>query len=201
MAGRAELPKRKPVAIHDLPPNVRAFAEHLAAAVAADILREIPAGDWAKIGRKSALDPTSVLTKERRATVRAHRDELIEALPPQPAEPSVQAELDLANATAIATHDRLGAVLIRSPRFGAVWLALELSMVAELVAEEADWVKLGDPARPVPRALHGGRGAASRQVRSGYPRHPGSACDLPGRPGDAVTHAACHAPTERRHLA
>jgi len=51
MAGRAELPKRKPVAIHDLPPNVRAFAEHLAAAVAADILREIPAGDWAKIGR------------------------------------------------------------------------------------------------------------------------------------------------------
>ena len=147
MAGPAELPKRsrEPAPLQDLPPNVRAFA--VAAAVAADILREIPAGDWAKIGHKSALDPTSVLTKELRATVRAHRDELIEALPPQPAESSVQAELDLANATVIATRERLGAVLSRSPRFGAVWLALESSMVAELVAEEADWVKLGDPAQ------------------------------------------------------
>ncbi|HTF35835.1 MAG TPA: hypothetical protein VK714_19285 [Myxococcota bacterium] len=54
MAGPAELPKRKrkPVAIHHLPPNVRAFAEHLAAAVAADILREIRARRCGKLPRK-----------------------------------------------------------------------------------------------------------------------------------------------------
>ena len=45
MAGQAEFPRRSrnPVRVLDLPPNVRAFAEHLAAAVAADILREIRA--------------------------------------------------------------------------------------------------------------------------------------------------------------
>jgi hypothetical protein len=55
MAGRVELPKRrrKPArATYRIPPNVRAFAEHLAAAVAADILREIRAGRWGTLGPK-----------------------------------------------------------------------------------------------------------------------------------------------------
>ena len=54
MAGRAELPKRKRKSAppHHLPPNVRAFAEHLAAMVAADILREIRAGRCGMIKRK-----------------------------------------------------------------------------------------------------------------------------------------------------
>jgi hypothetical protein len=34
------------------------------------------------------------------------------------------------------TRERLGAVLIDSPRFGEVWIALDPCMVAELVAEE-----------------------------------------------------------------
>jgi len=54
MAGQAEFPRRRrhPIRVLDLPPNVRAFAEHLAAAVAADILREIRAGRWGTLRRK-----------------------------------------------------------------------------------------------------------------------------------------------------
>ena len=36
----------------------------------------------------------------------------------------------------VATRERLGAVLIDSPRFGEVWIALDPCMAAELVAEE-----------------------------------------------------------------
>jgi len=54
MADRAESPKRsrRSVRILDLPPHVRAFADHLAAAVAASILREIHAGHWNSLRRK-----------------------------------------------------------------------------------------------------------------------------------------------------
>ena len=54
MAGRAEFPKRSrtPARVLDLPPHVRAFAEHLAAALAAGILQEIRAGKWGAIGCK-----------------------------------------------------------------------------------------------------------------------------------------------------
>lgn len=37
----------------------------------------------------------------------------------------------------IETREQVGAVLIRSPRFGEVWVALEPGMAPELVAEEA----------------------------------------------------------------
>ena len=54
MAGQAEFPRRRrpPIRVLDLPPNVRAFAEHLAAAVAADILREIRARRCGTLQRK-----------------------------------------------------------------------------------------------------------------------------------------------------
>ncbi len=54
MAGRAESPKRRrnEARVRDLPPNVRAFADHLAAAVAASILREIRAGRWGILSGK-----------------------------------------------------------------------------------------------------------------------------------------------------
>ena len=54
MAGQAESPKRsrRSVRILDLPPNVRAFADHLAAALAASILRKIRARKSDTIGRK-----------------------------------------------------------------------------------------------------------------------------------------------------
>jgi hypothetical protein len=52
MAGRAEITRRdrKPAPFRNLPPHVRLFADHLAAALAARILREIRAGDWDTIG-------------------------------------------------------------------------------------------------------------------------------------------------------
>jgi len=54
MAGRAEIAKRdrKPAPFHNLPRHVRLFADHLAAALAARILREIREGQWNTIGCK-----------------------------------------------------------------------------------------------------------------------------------------------------
>jgi hypothetical protein len=82
------------------------------------------------------IEPSSVLTDELRAEVRANRDALVEALRPQPAQASVS---DLTDAPAIAVREQIGAVLLRSPRFGEaeVWVVLEPSMAPELLAEEA----------------------------------------------------------------
>jgi hypothetical protein len=52
--------------------------------------------------------------------------------------PSSPGELpELADAPLIEVREQLGAVLIRSPRFGEVWVVLEPSMAPELAAEEA----------------------------------------------------------------
>ncbi len=54
MAERSESPKRRGnrTRVQDLPPQVRVFADHLAAAVAASILREIRAGGWGTLSGK-----------------------------------------------------------------------------------------------------------------------------------------------------
>jgi len=54
VAGRAESPqrRRKSDPVQPLPPNVRGFAEHLAAAVAAHMLREIRARRCGTLRRK-----------------------------------------------------------------------------------------------------------------------------------------------------
>jgi hypothetical protein len=54
MAGRAEIARRdrKPARFHNLPPHVRLFADHLAAALATRILREIREAEWDTIGCK-----------------------------------------------------------------------------------------------------------------------------------------------------
>lgn len=54
MADRAGSSRRnrKQAGPPTIPPNVLAFADHLAAAVAASILREIRAGDWPRTTRK-----------------------------------------------------------------------------------------------------------------------------------------------------
>ena len=54
MEGRTKFARRSrtPVRVLDLPPHVRAFADHLAAALAASILQEIRAGKWGAIGCK-----------------------------------------------------------------------------------------------------------------------------------------------------
>ncbi len=54
MARRSESPKRRrnEARGRDLPSNVRVFADHLAAAVAASILREIRAGRWGTLAGK-----------------------------------------------------------------------------------------------------------------------------------------------------
>jgi len=93
-------------------------------------------------GGRLGIQPASALTDELRAEVRANRDALVEALRPQPAQASVS---DLTDAPAIAVREQIGAVLIRSPRFGEVWVVLEGRMLWELLAEEQ--------ARPVPRLV------------------------------------------------
>ena len=54
-----------------------------------------------------------------------------------PEHADIGAPTDLDTAPVLATREQLGAVLIRSPRFGEVWLVLEPSMLTEFVAEES----------------------------------------------------------------
>jgi hypothetical protein len=48
---------------------------------------------------------------------------------------------ELTDAPVVAAREQLGAVLVRSPRFGEVWVVLEPSMAPELAAEEAGRVE------------------------------------------------------------
>jgi len=102
------------------------------------------------VGSRLAVEPRRALDDQLREAIRAHRDELRALLqgeegvisPPgsrvntstaSPAAPAVYPTFD---GDLVATKDRLGAVLIDSPRFGEVWIALDPCMVDELVAEE-----------------------------------------------------------------
>ena len=55
------------------------------------------------------------------------------------------ARLDLAGPSVLEPAEEIGAVLIRSPRFGEVWVALDPSLIDELASEER--------ARPRPRPV------------------------------------------------
>jgi len=52
---------------------------------------------------------------------------------------------ELADAPVVAAREQIGAVLLRSPKYGAVWVALKGSLLAELRAEEQE--------RPDPRPV------------------------------------------------
>ena len=71
-------------------------------------------------------------------TLRAHKLSLLVALSEDTAEA-------LAEASVIESRQEPGAVLIQSPRFGPVWIALAPSMADELRAEETQ--------RPAPRPV------------------------------------------------
>jgi hypothetical protein len=70
--------------------------------------------------------PRGVLTGADREALQQHKSELLDALRhPDPTEDPI-AEI----------REQVGAVLIRSPKFGEVWLALDSGMAAELRAQE-----------------------------------------------------------------
>jgi hypothetical protein len=48
---------------------------------------------------------------------------------------------ELADAPVVVAREQLGAALVRSPRFGEVWMVLEPSMATELTADEAGCVE------------------------------------------------------------
>ena len=70
----------------------------------------------------------SEIPAELLEAARQRRQELVELLRRH------QASID--DSDPLATRERLGAVLIDSPRFGEVWVALDPCMLADLVAEE-----------------------------------------------------------------
>ena len=79
--------------------------------------------------------PRGALTEADLAALRGHKAEVLKELR-QTAPPD--ALLLAGDAEPILeTRSELGAVLIRSPRYGEVWVALEVDMAASLRAEEA----------------------------------------------------------------
>lgn len=73
------------------------------------------------------------LTPDLAGAVKAHRAALLELLRQEPLEP----DHDLGAAPIIESRERLGAVRIRSERFGEVWVAVDSCIAPELAAEEA----------------------------------------------------------------
>jgi hypothetical protein len=79
-----------------------------------------------------AVPPASFLELARRLRDSEHEDD-------------PGALTDLEEAPAIAAREQIGAVLLRSPQYGEVWVVLEGSLLGELRAEEQE--------RPDPRAV------------------------------------------------
>jgi hypothetical protein len=65
--------------------------------------------------------------------------------PPRRATPQTLPALDLQSAVITESREQIGAVLLRSPRYGEVWVVLEGSLLGELRAEEQE--------RPDPRPV------------------------------------------------
>jgi hypothetical protein len=93
-------------------------------------------GDWDEFERLAGDFEDQGMSKEE--AVALARQRVARARAGAPAS-------ELADAPVVAAREQLGAVLIRSPRFGEVWVVLEPSMATELIAEEAG---RGEP-RPV----------------------------------------------------
>jgi len=73
--------------------------------------------------------PRGALTPELRARLSEHKGEVLSVL-------QGQGEL-LESAPAIEVRQQTGAVLIGSPRFGEIWLALDPCLAGQLRAEES----------------------------------------------------------------
>lgn len=101
------------------------------------------------LGDRLGVEPSYVLDDDLRSAIRAHREALFVLLaqgvggylsPPgnhcNSATVSSATE-DPQLGDPIEVRERLGAVLIRSLRYGEVWIALDPCMATELAAEEA----------------------------------------------------------------
>lgn len=76
--------------------------------------------------------PRGVLSQDLLTTLREHREQVRDLLRCSP-QTQVQLILDCEPAE---VRERVAAVLIRSPVYGEVWIALDRCMVLELAAEE-----------------------------------------------------------------
>ena len=75
-------------------------------------------------GQRLGVEPRSVLTDDLRAEIRAHKDALVQVLRRE--------DGPLGSASALKVRQQIGAVLIASPRFGQVWLALDSCLEGQL---------------------------------------------------------------------
>ena len=89
-------------------------------------------------GDRIGIQPASVLDDQLRACIRARKQEVLRLLRDSDTE-------GLDDAAIAESRGRLGAALLRSPRFGEVWVALDPCMRPTLAAEEAR--------RPSPRPV------------------------------------------------
>jgi hypothetical protein len=100
-------------------------------------LRDQGARVWANANALEIDAPVGLLSPELRAELKAAKGELLQVLREERGGPE--------SASPIEVRQQIGAVLIRSPRFGEVWLALDVCMADQLRAEEG---QLSEP-RPV----------------------------------------------------
>jgi hypothetical protein len=88
-------------------------------------------------GERLGVEPSSVLTDDLRAEIRARKDEIVRELR--------RANEPLESAPALEVRQQIGAVLIDSPRYGQVWVVLSQRLEWQLRAEESE--------RPNPRPV------------------------------------------------
>jgi hypothetical protein len=90
------------------------------------------------VGEQVYLHPAEAVPPELLATLRARKYELAQELARRrgPAAASEVAQA-IAEAPIHETRERLGAALIRSPRYGELWLVLDPCALPDLEAEEA----------------------------------------------------------------
>jgi hypothetical protein len=93
-------------------------------------------------GEHIAVEPASRLTEADRKAIRSHKEALL-------AELEDLARSDLLGAPIEGVREQVGAVLVRSPCYGEIWLALDACVVGEIAAEESS------QARPRPVLLVG----------------------------------------------
>lgn len=94
------------------------------------ILRQRGAVLRALDGNRLSVEPSRALDETLREAIRGAKATLLSELR--------GGDSKIAESPALATREQLGAVLIRSRRFGEVWLALTEDMAKELDAEESE---------------------------------------------------------------
>ncbi len=102
-------------------------------------LRERGARAQVLDGDRIGIEPSSALTDSLRAAVRAHRHELLAVLR------AAFVDRSLEEAAITEARAQLGAVLVKTRRFGHVWIAVDPCLAPNLQGEEQ--------AREIPRPV------------------------------------------------